>query len=68
MNELHWYSFAYTSGKETGSTHTGYDTKGVTLEMIKDNKVNAGMTKRSVLLSVCYLGYMTTEEFTGEAK
>lgn len=61
--KLHWYSFAYSSGDETGSTYTGYDNKGVTLKMIQDNQVNAGMTKRSVLLSVCYLGYMTKAQF-----
>jgi hypothetical protein len=60
----HWYSFTYTSGAEAGSTYTGYEGKGVTLKMIQDNKANAHMPVPSVLLSVCYLGYMTKEEFT----
>lgn len=59
----HWYSFTYQHGNSIASTYTGYKGKGVTLKMIQDNKGNAKMPIDSVMISVCYLGYMTKAEF-----
>jgi hypothetical protein len=70
----HWYCFSF-SGKIDGSvvgmdcrasTYAGYKQKNITLEMITEQKKQAGVTSSAVLMSVSYLGYMTSEEFKGE--
>jgi len=63
MNKLHWYSFAFVRGMTQGSSYTGYPDKSVTLHRIKKAKVDAKMEWDSVLLSTCYLGFMTREDF-----
>jgi hypothetical protein len=69
--KLHWYCFTYidfTSGgyPSHACTYIGYPVAGMTMAMIKENKLNAGVSDRAVLLSVSHLGCMTKTEFTKE--
>lgn len=61
----HWYCFTYAAAGMQASTYTGYEKKGVTMQMIDENKKNAGVPQESVLLACIHLGYMTKDEFTG---
>jgi len=69
MDKKHWYSFSYADGSGCqASTYTGYESLGVTLPMIMENKVNAHVSQGAVLLAVCYLGHMTKSEFLEQDK
>jgi len=66
--KLHWFCFAYIGKDSSGTecqacTYTGYPRKEITLKMIYQNKKNAGVTKKAVLISVSYLGYMNRSKF-----
>ncbi len=70
--KCHWYSYTFqgtTPLKEqvTACTYVGYPFKFVTEKMIVKAKEYAGVEKGSVLLSCCYLGYMTKNYFKGQS-
>ena len=70
--ELHWYSFTYVGrtikcGSQcTATTYTGYPEKKVLQAAIENNKEYAGVHSDAVLTGVCYLGFMTQKEFSGD--
>lgn len=73
MSEVkrHYYCFSYSGRDSLGNsyeanTYTGYKEKEITLSIINENKVYAGVSTNAVLISVSYLGYMTVEAFTGK--
>lgn len=67
----HWYCYSYVgkehhSGREVQACiYAGHPEMKVTMEYIRENKLNAGMTPGAVLVAVSYFGAMTKEEFEG---
>ncbi len=64
----HYYSFAFSKyngdGSETiGSSYVGVDVQKITKALIDFARNTAQMDVGSVLISTCYLGYMSEEEF-----
>ena len=74
QKKLHWYLFAFSgievkSGHQCqASTYTGFKDNKITLAEIRKQKTNAGVTQSAVAIAINYLGWMTKEEFTGEAE
>lgn len=74
MSKKHWFCFCYTGrssdsserGQTWANTFTGYPCKEVTVQMINENKANAGVDENATVVSVSYLGYMTRQEFVGD--
>ena len=67
-NPQHRYSFAFTKyhddGTETiGSSYLGINEQKVTKAVIDYARETAQMDAGAVLISVCYLGFFSEEEF-----
>lgn len=62
----HWYSFTFMHGNAWGSFYSGLSEKKVTVKVINSQKSNAKMPPDSVLVSFCYMGYMTRSEVIGD--
>jgi len=67
MEKKHVYSFTFTYTDETNtrttvSTYMGYKYNFISIPQIEDAKKYAGVSDKAVLLSCCYLGYMTKNE------
>lgn len=69
-NKRHWYCFSYvgkavdTNDTVNACTYTGFSKQEVTLADIKENKANAGVTDKAVLMGLSYCGFMTKKQFT----
>lgn len=69
---LHWYCFTYVGSTiegrsgATACTYAGLEKEKITLEIIKQQKKEAGMMDGSVLISCIYLGCMAKDVFVGE--
>ena len=63
----HYYSFSFATfegGQHVyASSYAGYNDPVVSLPRIEQAKRTADVGRDSVLLSCCYLGAMTTDEF-----
>lgn len=64
----HYYCFSFRHADQVcmreGSAYIGYLEKDmITLQRVKDAKIGADMPLNSVVISICYLGYMTPDEF-----
>lgn len=64
--KLHWFAYSFASGTYQGSCYVGHPDKLITLPRLLEAKSAANMASTSVLISVCYMGYATKEEITGE--
>lgn len=67
--KYHYYAFSFidTNGCAItrGSVYIGFEDKSVTVPRINGAKLRAGVGESSVLLSVSYMGYMTSKECKG---
>ena len=68
--KLHWYSFSFIGdmlNKPSTTSHTsvycGYKINNITLKRIAEARTHAGVSDSASMISCCYLGYMTAEEF-----
>lgn len=62
----HWFNFSFYDGAGMASSQSGYDHKNISLKNISENKKYAGIKESSTLISVSYLGFMTTAQMKGE--
>ncbi len=62
----YWYSFCFQESNATASTYIGYSENKINMHKIREAKKSAELGPNAVMISCCYLGYMTREEFTGE--
>lgn len=67
MKKQYYYSLAFyhSDGKKekVASVYIGYDFKFISLPQIIGAKESAEIDKNAMMLSCCYLGKMTKEEF-----
>ena len=67
MEKLHYYSFTFLITKghiiSYASVYIGDSRKFVSHPQIQDAKKHANVDDDAVLLSCCYLGEMTSDEF-----
>ncbi len=67
----HWYFYAFqgedfnSNGNVIASVYVGYKFKFMNKPMIMKAKEYAAVKDNSVLLSFCYIGNMSTEDFEG---
>lgn len=64
--KFHYYSFAFSQENSQASIYIGYGDRAVTMARIQDAKESLDLVGTAVLLSCCYLGYMTRAEMTPE--
>lgn len=63
MEKQHYYSLTFSAGQDRmGSVYIGYNDQSVSYQRLIEAKQAAGMPLNSVVIAVCYLGYMTGEE------
>jgi len=68
--KLHFYSFTFSYKdkikESTASIYIGYKKRNITKLHIKKAKEAIPIIQSAVLISVCYLGYMTEKEFKND--
>lgn len=71
MEKKHFYSFIFfgtssANGLQSyGNSIVGLNTTSITMERINIQRSIAGLTEKSILINLVYLGHMTIEEFNG---
>ena len=68
--KFHYYAFCFFESVNqvatTASAYIGYSDQLVTVPRVSDAKKAAGVSEKATLTSVCYMGYLTRAEMTGE--
>ena len=66
MNDkLHWYMIVYFDGNTYMNTHIGRTSKRISKRNIEDNRKFCNVGEDYMCFNICYMGYMTAEEFEG---
>lgn len=68
-NKLHYFAYSFQdsdrASTKTASVYIGHDSKLINIPRIEYAKQAAGVSLKSVLLSVSYLGCMTRSQMNG---
>jgi len=65
--ELYWYNYCFREGDAIKTTYMGYEVKDkITKKLIQEAKeyANCFACDNTALISISYLGYMSTKYFT----
>ena len=63
--KFHWYMFVFHEGNREQSTFQGFVYNKISRRIIEENKNFCDLGENSMCANICYLGYMTAEEFNG---